>query len=374
MNLDNKNILLTGCGGPAGVNFLKSVKDMPETEQTRFYGSDIKLEHLYLAKTYLSKNENGDIGGFIVPRADDPNYIPVLKNIIKEFKIDFIHPQPDFEVKYISKHRDELGCKTFLPAKDVVAICQDKFISAKIWDKAEIPSVKPVEIELCHLNTDLEYAFRIFGNRGFWLRATEGAGGRGSTFCLNTSVAKHWIMYWQSRGVECEWMAQEYLPGRNIAWQGIFKDGDLIVSQCRERLEYIYAYLAPSGITGTPAIACTIKGEAINLMAMKAILAIDKKPNGIYAMDMKGNQEGIIVPTEINPGRFHTTSYFYAHAAKSFNLPRANMVMTYLKAAFDDPIDDGEKFDILPADLLWLRHIDCPTVLVKGVDLYGKEN
>ena len=186
-------------------------------------------------------------------------------------------------------------------------------------------------------------------------------------------MARHWIMYWLTRGVNWKWMVQEYLPGRNIAWQGIFKKGELIVSQTRERLEYIYPYLAPSGITGTPTIARTINGEKVNIMAMKAILAIEDKPNGVYAVDLKGNSEGIIVPTEINAGRFHTTSYFYANAAKSLNIPRANMPEVFLKAAFDDDIPDGPIHDILPPDMFWLRHIDCPTILVKKDELYGKK-
>jgi carbamoyl-phosphate synthase large subunit len=371
MKLDNKKILLTGCGGPAGVNFLKSVNEL--SENTKFYGADMNHFHLHLAKPYLAKDEDSDPCGFIIPRADNPLYIEALKQIIKEHEIDFISPQPDFEVKYISENREKLGCKTFLPDKEVVKNCQDKLKSAEIWHKADIPSIKPFEIRMAQFNGDLDFAFRSLGKgNGFWLRANEGAGGRGSTFCRSAKMARHWIMYWLQRGVKWKWMAQEYLPGRNIAWQGIFKDGELIVSQARERLEYIYAYLAPSGITGTPTRAKTINDDAVNEMAMDSILAIDKKPNGIYSVDLKGNKDGVIVPTEINPGRFHTTSFFYAKASKTLNIPRANMPVVFLKTAFDDPIPEGPQFDILPPDIFWLRHIDCPSILIRSEDLFIK--
>ena len=40
-----------------------------------------------------------------------------------------------------------------------------------------------------------------------------------------------------------KFIAQEYLPGKNVAVHTLWKKGELIVAQARERLEYIYPYL-----------------------------------------------------------------------------------------------------------------------------------
>ena len=50
-------------------------------------------------------------------------------------------------------------------------------------------------------------------------------------------------------------MIQEYLPGQNIAWDSFWYDGKLIASYTRERIEYPFKHISPSGITGTPTVS-----------------------------------------------------------------------------------------------------------------------
>ena len=130
------------------------------------------------------------------------------------------------------------------------------------------------------------------------------------------------------------------------------------MSQARERLEYLYPYLAPSGVTNTPVVAVTINRDDINNVATEAVTSIDKNANGIFCVDMKEDPEGIFRPTEINVGRFFTTSYFFTKAG-------INMPYYYVKLAYNEEIPKFPKYNILPEGLYWIRHIDSPAVLVK---------
>ena len=103
-------------------------------------------------------------------------------------------------------------------------------------------------------------------------------------------------------------MIQEYLPGKNIACDSLWYNGKMIASFTRERLEYPFKHISPSGITGTPTVSRIIIDERINEIAKKAILASDSNPNGSYAVDLKGNKEDKPIVTEIDSGKFHTTT------------------------------------------------------------------
>ncbi|MFO8020289.1 MAG: hypothetical protein R6U96_16820 [Promethearchaeia archaeon] len=354
-----KKILVTGAGGPAGVNFLRSLDSTKE--DFVLYGTDINKYHLEFAKPWTQKM-------FLVPRATSENYISAINDIINNYGIELVHPQPDIEVSVISKNREKLNAKTYLPKKKSIQILQDKFQSAEIWKENGFPMAKAIEIRPDHLEEDIGKALEVLGEK-IWVRAKRGAGGTGSTPVENVETGVSWIKYWRSRGKEWEFIAQEYLPGRNIAFQSVFKEGKLITSQARERLEYIYPYLAPSGVTGTPIVAKTIHNEEVNDLATKAVLSIDSEATGVFCVDMKGDNEGTMCPTEINSGRFFTTSYFFSAAGNKYNIPKANMPYMLVKLAFEEKIPKGPNYNVLPPDLYWIRHIDCGNHLISEEDL-----
>ncbi len=354
-----KKILVTGAGGPAGVNFLRSLNSIDE--KMELYGTDINFYHIEFAKPWTNQT-------FIIPRATSKEYIPKLNEIIDKSQIEFLHAQPDIEVSVISENRENLNAMTFLPKKETVRILQDKYKSADIWKDKGFPSVKAVKIRNDHLEEDMEQALNTLGNK-IWVRAKKGAGGKGSTPVENVDTGINWIKYWLSRGNNWEFIAQEYLPGRNLAFQSIFKEGQLITSQARERIEYIYPYLAPSGITGTPIVAKTIHDDKVNKMAIQAVLTIDSDATGVFCVDLKEDKRGNVCPTEINAGRFFTTCFFFSYAGKKFNVPKANMPYILIKLAYNEKIPEGPKYNVIPKDIYWIRHIDCSEHLIEGKNL-----
>ena len=338
-----KNILVTGAGGPAGLNFINSLLDAPE--KMNIISSDINKFHLELTPT---KDK------IILPEYEKNNYIEKLNEVIDNFNIDFLHSQPDGEVKIISENRNQIKTKIFLPAKNTIKICQDKDLSSNIWAKEGILKQSSLII---NTKKDLDDAANIFGYP-YWLRASVGASSRGSSLIKNKETAFHWIEYWKSRNIDWKFIAQDYFNGRNIAFQSLWKDGELIVSQARERLEYLYPNLAPSGITNTPVVAVTINDKNVNDIAFRSIKSIDKNATGIFCVDLKEDKNKIVRPTEINVGRFFTTSYFFTKAG-------VNMPYYYAKLAFNEEIPKLPKFDALPKGLYWIRHIDGPAILIK---------
>lgn len=340
-----KKIIVTGAGGPAGVNFINSLRAAPE--KLHIIALDSNPFHLEWAqadeKFVMEKSEN------------EKGYVKRLKEIIKKTKADLVHAQPDNEVRIIAENKKSLGAKTFFPSLETIDICQDKYQSSVKWGQAGIPILNAIYIDG---DKSFKEAEKIFGYP-YWLRASQGNSSRGSTPVPNLQAAKSWISYWRSRGVDWKFIAQEILPGRNIAFQSLWNKGELVTSQARERIEYIYPQLAPSGVTNTPVIAKTVHDEKINEMAQKAILSIDKKATGIFCVDMKENKNGVPIPTEINCGRFFTTSFFFTKAG-------INMPYYYVKLGFGEKIPQLPKLNAVPENWYWARHIDCPAILIKS--------
>jgi carbamoyl-phosphate synthase large subunit len=357
-----KRILVSGCG-PASINFIKSLKIAPE--KIAIIGTDANKYHIFMSqadKTYL------------VPRATEPTYIETLNEIIFKEKIEFVHPQPDIEVAVLSENREKLKALTFLPSKKTVKICQNKFLSTQIWINKGIPTAKTLELKN---EEDVEKAFNELGSP-IWIRAKHGAGGRGSTPASNKKTALAWIRYWKSRNKDWEFIAQEYFGGRNIGFHSLFKNGELVISMARERLEYIYPYLAPSGVTGTPSVQRTIHDSEVNKIGKEAVLAVDSKYNGIACVDLKENAEGTPCPTEINAGRMFTTSYFFSYAGTKLydecGMPVewfSNIPYLYIKLAYKESIPQLSKFNILPKNLYWVRHMDSPARLIRNGQVMG---
>jgi len=352
-----KRTLCTGAGGPAGINFVMSLRLAPE--KMVVVGTEANEHYLHLAPTEKK---------YLVPRAIDPSYIDSLNEIIRKEKIEFLHAQPDVEVEAVSENREKIQANVFLPSKAAVKACQDKLESAKIWRKKNVPVARTIEIKS---EKDTKRAFEELGNP-IWVRARRGAGGKGSTPATNVETAVSWIRYWKARMVTWDFIAQEHLPGKNIAFHSLWKDGELVVSMARERVEYIYPYLAPSGIMGTPSVQRTVQNDRVNKIGTEAVLAIDSKFNGIASVDLKENAEGVPCVTEINPGRMFTTSYFFSYASKTLRKDFAgNIPYLYALLAYRETIPQLAKYNILPRDVYWIRHMDAPARLVKNGAVLG---
>ena len=175
----------------------------------------------------------------------------------------------------------------------------------------------------------LSHAYKQVASRSefVWVRLNRGAGSIGALPVRTYEQAKNWIDYWAD--MKGQWhtnfMFCEHLPGREFAWQSLWHDGELIRGFPRERLEYVFGHLMPSGQSSTPSVAVLSKDLRVPTLGAAAVGAVDVKPHGIYGVDMKEDVEGNLKVTEINVGRFYTTSDFGATMGE--NLPHQYMLL-----------------------------------------------
>ncbi len=343
-----KKILVTGAGGSASHNFIESLRISGE----RFYiiGADVKKYHIELSDV----DER-----VIIPMVSDKNYLKTLNRLIVDKQIDFVHAQPDPEVLLLSSARDKIKTKLFLPNRETIEICQEKMRLMELLSSHGVPIPKsyPVNSE-----RDLKiYLGKILrNNEKAWLRATRGAGSKASLSVKYFEHARMWIDYWEkTKGVGYgKFMLSEFLPGKEFAFQSIWSGGKLITSQARERIEYIFGELTPTGQTSSPSVAKTVHRADVNKVATLAILSLDSNATGVFCVDLKENIKGIPCITEINAGRFFTTSNFFSQAG-------SNMPYYYTKMAFGEKLPKLPKYNALKANLYWVRMVDMGYKLVK---------
>ncbi len=335
-----KRILVTGAGGAAATNFVRSLRLVKDE---KFY-----LIGLDADKFYLQRSETDE--KHLAPCADDADYLSILNDIIKGTGAELIFAQPDVEICAISQFREKLACRTFLPKNETVRICQNKFLSFEHWKRAGLTVPSTIKI---NCEDDLKYAINTLGPK-IWVRADQGAFGKGSMPTEEYAQAKAWIDFQKGWG---SFVAAECLESQSVTWQSIWKDGELIVAQGRKRLYWEFGNRAPSGVTGLTGTGVTISDPELDELAQKAIKAIDKKPHGIFSVDMTYDKRHIPNPTEINIGRFFTTHFFFSKAG-------LNMPYIYVKLAFDEPIEPlPKKINPLPEGLVWIRGIDIEPIL-----------
>jgi biotin carboxylase len=343
-----RRILVTGAGGAAASNFVHSLRLAPEP----FFvvGSDTSKFHLELAPVDAR---------YLLPRADDPAYLDELNAVVDAEQIEVVHPQPEQEVLVLARNRDRLGAATLLPAADTVALCQDKAAFAARIAEAGLPAPR-------FARPETEEALReatasILQNRErAWVRAVRGAGARASLPVSSPDQAVAWARYWlEMRGLEiADFMVSEFLPGHEFAFQSVWQDGRLVTSAARERLEYVFGHLMPSGQSSSPSVARTVHRADVNELASRAVEAVDPRATGVFCVDLKEDEDGKPLVTEINAGRFFTTSNFLAEAG-------ANMPYEYVRLALGDNLDGLARFDAVEPDLYWVRMIDMGYKLVR---------
>ena len=333
-----KKILILGAGGSPATNFVRSLKSAPEP----FYQVGTDCNKYYLMRAETDKK-------YFVPPASDSSYLDVLNEIIVKENIDFVHAQNDTEVSAISTLRDKIKAKTFLPSEKTVSICQDKYKSFELWERAGLPQPKTFFISN---EFDLLEAFKAM--KKIWLREISGAGGKGSLPTEDYEQAKAWIDFNKGWG---RFIAAEYLSPDSITWQSIWNKGRLIVAQTRKRLYWELGKISPSGVSGATGGAVTVSDNRVDRSSIKAIKAIDSNPNGIFSVDMTYDKNGVPVVTELNISRFFTTHEFFTKAG-------LNMPYIYIKVAFNENFAKIKKrINPLPDGLVWIRGIDFLPIL-----------
>lgn len=341
-------IQIGGAGGAPANNFIRSLRE--SARKDHLIGTSCIPSDLFLADT----DEK-----YVVPFAVAPEYPDAILRLIRKTKPDFLHLQNDFEVRAISRIREQveaLGVKLFLPSEKTVENCVNKLKTYEIWKQVGIKV--PATTLICSA-ADLQTFFKNHGPK-IWLRAIEGGGGRGALPTDNYDFAKLWIDRFSGWG---SFTASRCLTSQTVTWLSIWHQGDLVVAQTRRRKSWNFGDRTLSGVTGITGVAETCSDPIVDKVAQDSILAVDSKPHGIFGVDMTYDQEGYPNPTEINIGRFFTTHYFFTKAG-------LNMPEIYCNIAIDNKFPKLiSKINPLPEGLVWIRGMDVEPALTTVKEL-----
>lgn len=341
-----KRILVTGAGGSPAVNFTRSLRKAPE----KFYIVGTDADKYYLLRAEVDKR-------YLAPMANDKDYLKVLNAIIAKEKIEFVHAQNDTEVNFLSENREKINAKLLLPSKETVQICQDKFLSFEKWEAA---GIKVPYTTIIRNKSDLEKAFKKLGGK-MWIRAISGAGGRGSLPVYDMDTAINWLDF--QKGWDGTFSASELLEKDTITWMSLWHEGKLVVAQGRRRLYWELGKISPSGVTGATGGGETVSDPVLDDIAQRTVLAIDKKPEGLFGVDLTYDKNGLPNPTEINIGRFFTTHQFFTEVG-------LNMPYIFVKLAYGEELPKfKKKLNPAPDHMVWIRGMDFEPVLASRQEI-----
>lgn len=350
MREDKPRVLVTGAGGSAGANVISSLE---MTDKFEIIGADSDPRRLHLSPA--SSN-------VVIPRAGETGYIENLNKCVIGEAIDVVHFQPDPEVLIGSGACSSIKASVFLPPHDAVTIAADKVRLSQVLQRSDVRVPFSLAVDnLQDLREKTELLLET--NTKVWVRAKNGAGSRASLPVSSSAQAEAWVKWWvEEKSLSADtFMVSEFLPGREFAFQSVWLDGRLISGQSRERVEYLYGFLSPSGQSSTPSIARTVRDVRVDELAIKAVKALLPEPHGVFCVDMKEDNHGRPCVTEINAGRFFTTSNFFSEAG-------LNMPEMAVRAALGESLKEIGT-STLEQDLYWIRMVDMGYKLVKGGDL-----
>lgn len=287
------NVLVTGAAGAIGMDLAFSLAQA----KINVFATESDSDNFSL----VSKNCKYYNKVFRAPRAGNDDYLDRLNEIIIKEKIDLVIPNPDFEVSFISKIRNQIKSPLFLPSNETVQVLLSKSLTAnRIGNLA--PRTFDVESE-----QDLFDAISL--EKVVWLRPKTGAGGKGSLVVSDSKFGWMWIKYWKDRGFSSSWIAQEYLEGGNYNVTLIYdRNSNLCGMGMLERLSYIHEAISPTGVTGDVRLAKTVKLNNIIDVAKQAVKIIDKNPVGIFSVDLMGEKVSEINPRFAGRPRLYTLS------------------------------------------------------------------
>ncbi len=342
-----RTILVTGAGGGGSNNLIRSLR--ASSLELEICGSN--LSPFVLAKSNADKN-------FLLPAADDSRYVDALLSKVEEEGIELVLPNSDREIRRISVDRQRLTCRLFLPPKETVTLCHDKFLMHLRLEDANLKTAKSIAITSLD---DVEAAIQQLSHTGdrFWIRPRTGSGSKGATWVKTADQARSWISLWtELRGFSVdEFTISEFLPGRDYAFQSTWNQGRLVVAKMCERISYFFGENLLSGMSSTPALARTVRDDDAIETALNAVRAICPEPHGNFNLDMKADRNGVMNVTECNIGRFFMITPIFDLTGK------INTAEAYVRCAFGETLEYSERIDI-EENMFLLRELDTEPLIL----------
>jgi hypothetical protein len=349
------NILVTGVGGPTPRSFSIALKKFSRYKMFELIATDINPLSIGLYQTELFSKS------YVVPRCTDASYWGKIEEIVKNNQIELAVILPELEVMEWSKRAEEgnLPCKALLPGSKIVGLLVDKAQMTEMLDPLDLV---PPSVEFDRNTTDFSSVFGKLGS-DFWVRSSSGTSGLGSLRVDSEESLKNWV---QINPNVKTFLASKFLPGRNLACKLLYFNGNLIRSACGERVNYIMAKVAPSGITGNTSFGRLLNEPTLVEVATKAmdeLFKVSGSPkHGFFTVDFKEDADGTPYITEINIRHVAFTQCFAAGGA--------NFAEDTIRIMDGDPnYDYNYKMYEFEKGLIFIRDVDSLPIIMKEENL-----
>ena len=287
-----KTVLITGVGGLTPRSIAGIVRmNHPDY---RIIGCDMEKKAMgFFMKGLLDES-------FVCPRCTSPDYFPWIEELVLAKNINYAFVQPENEIvewgDYYEKH-GKYPCPTFMGSKVLSVSLKDKSIMADLLRETDFI---PKTIKITQENPRYQDVVELIGFP-CWIRATEGTGGLGSLRLDDIDSYRSWLFI-NSR--ISEFTVSEFLPGRHLANQMLYYNGEYVKGAALECVEYVMANTAPSHVTGNTHFGRFLNEDRINEFCDRCIKYLEKRlgidAHGILSFDLKEDKEGHLKVTEVN--------------------------------------------------------------------------
>lgn len=340
-------IIITGACAVSARSVCRSLRLSQKFKDAEFIGWD-------MATTLYSLYEGLFDRIYKVPRVDAPEYPEIISKILATEKPDGVIVVPEVEVLYWAKHPFDVP--HIVPPAD---FCDLAISKKKVFETLAPYHLVPKSHEVN--KADIQRAdYQCPLGYPVWIRDSSAgtASGKGSFKANNLKELQAWTDI--NTDIN-EFQLSEYLPGGNYGVFTLFDNGILRKVALAERIEYIMAKVAVSGITGNTCKGRLLNDERIKSVALKAIDIICEKTctkmNGLCVVDMKAGADGTPYVTEINIRHVAYSSMF---AEAGFNIAEAQLLLALGRREEISP--EVEK--TFPVNNLMLRDVDGLPVFV----------
>lgn len=352
-----KTILITGIGGLTPRSIAKTIRN--NHPDYKIIGCDIDKKAIgFFMKGLLNKC-------YVSPRCTDPAYFPWIKKIVEENEIDYAFVQPESEIVEWGDYFEKNGrfpCPVFMGSKLLSVSLKDKSIMADLLEGTDFI---PKTIKVTQNNPRFDDVEKIIGFP-CWIRATEGTGGLGSLKLEDLSSYKSWLFI-NSRIPE--FTVSEFLPGRHLANQMLYYNGEYVKGAALECAEYVMANAAPSHVTGNTHFGRFLNENKINKFCDDCIKYLERKlgvkAHGILSFDLKEDAQGNLKVTEVN---IRHMAYTGVMAEAGFDL-----IEDTIKIMEDGNCDNvlRDQFHQYNKPYIFLRDVDVEPILLESEDVFN---
>jgi len=347
-------IVVTGACAVSARNVLRSLKMSKVFGDCEFIGWDM-CSILY---GVYSKDFDRM---YKVPGVNDPKYREVIQDILDKEKPDAVMVLPEVEVLYWAKNPFDV--KFLTPAPE---FCELAISKKKLFNLLKGTGLVPTSEDLSREDA-FDDSYKLPLEFPMWVRdASAGtASGKGSFKAYNIDELRAWVMI--NTGID-NFQISEFCPGGNYGVLCLFENGKLLKCAIAERIEYIMAKVAVSGITGNTSKGRFLNDEHIKKQALDAIDRVCKATgtvmNGVVVVDMKADANGVAKVTEIN---IRYVAYNCLLATAGFNLAEYHL-LTALGRSAELTTEVEMQF---PKNNIWLRDVDGLPIYVEDFKELG---